>query len=144
MINDQLIINKEYAPLFKKLVQNTKNNISGFLFHDSFHSTPTGSIIDNLIYELRLAQNRGVDIKIYCHSQKQIERLRKYNLKLKLSKGYKTMHSKAWCFDNQYLLVGSHNFTENANSVNLEMSYLTTNKNAIIKYINYFNTIWSL
>src|SRR5574343_892508 len=144
MIDDILIINKEYAPIFKKLVQNSKSSISGFLYHDSFLSTPNGSIIDNLIHELRFAQNRGVDIKIYCHSQKQIERLRRYNFKLKLSKGYKTMHSKAWCFDNNFLIVGSHNFTENACTVNLEMSYLTTNKNAILKYIKYFNTIWSL
>lgn len=144
MIEDHLIINKEYGTLFKKLVQNSKNNICGFLFHDSFFSTPNGSIIDNLIFELRLAKDRGVDIKIYCHSQKQIERLRKFNFKLKLSKGYKTMHSKAWCFDNMYLLVGSHNFTHNACTVNLEMSYITSNKSAILKYINFFNTIWSL
>ena len=54
------------------------------------------------------------------------------------------MHSKAFCFDSDVLIVGSHNFTENANTVNLEMSVLTTDKDDIMKYINYFETLWSL
>lgn len=139
-----LLINKEYVAEFISQVKNSKTSICGFIYHDSFHSSLNGSIIDDFIYQLRLAQNRGVTVKIYCQNQKQIERLRRYNFQLKLAKGFKTMHSKAFCFDNEYLIVGSHNFTENACTVNLEMSYITTDKNAILKFINYFNLLWSL
>lgn len=137
-----LLINREYAKKFKELTKSAKSDIRGFIFHDSFHSKANGSIIDDLICELRLAKSRGVNVEIYCHTQKQIERFRKLNFKVKLSFGYRTMHSKAFCFDNKFLLVGSHNFTENAQTVNLEMSILTTDNDDILKFNKFYNSLW--
>jgi phosphatidylserine/phosphatidylglycerophosphate/cardiolipin synthase-like enzyme len=137
-----LLINKEYAKSFKENCKSAKYIIRGFIYHDSILGKTNGNIIDDLIYELRQAQVRGVVVKIYCQNQAQIEKLRRYNFLLKLAKGFKTMHAKAFCFDTNCLLVGSHNFTENANTVNLEMSIQTNDLNDIIKYINYYENLW--
>lgn len=137
-----LLINGEYTKTFIENIKNAKTCIRGFIYHDSIYMSVNGSIVDNFISELRQAQKRGVVIKILCQNQAQIEKLRRFNFQLKLTRGFKTMHSKAFCFDNDLLIVGSHNFTENANKLNLEMSILTDDKNDIIKYIQYFDTIW--
>lgn len=142
LFKNMLLINKEYAKVFKENCKNSKSIIRGFIYHDSITSEVNGSIIDDLIHELRQAQIRGVTIKIYCQSQAQIEKLRKYNFLLKLAKGFKTMHSKAFCFDDLNLMVGSHNFTDNANTINLEMSIQTQNKDDIMKFIKYYENLW--
>ena len=139
-----LLINAEYSKTFIKNIKNAKTCIRGFIYHDSIYMSVNGSIVDNFITELRQAQNRGVVIKILCQSERQIEKLRRLNFQVKLTRGFKTMHSKAFCFDNNFLIVGSHNFTDNANKLNLEMSILSDDKNDIIKYINYFDTLWQL
>lgn len=137
-----LLINGEYGEEFIKAIKDAKICIRGFIYHDSIYLSLNGSIVDDFISTLRQAQNRGVIIKILCQSQKQIEKLRRLNFNVKLVKGFKTMHSKAFCFDDYSLIVGSHNFTENANKLNLEMSILSYDKNDIMKYTNYFETIW--
>lgn len=136
-----LIINGEYKEKFIELVRNSKYSILGFIYHDSLFSSVNGSVIDSYILELRQAQTRGVNIQILCNSDQQVEKLRKHTIPGKRVIGYKTMHSKAFCFDNNILLVGSHNFTENAVSVNLEMSAILNDQESIQKFVKYFNTL---
>jgi phosphatidylserine/phosphatidylglycerophosphate/cardiolipin synthase-like enzyme len=138
-----LIINGEYKDEFIKSVRNSKSAILGFIYHDSLFSSVNGSVIDSYILELRQAQTRGVSIQILCNSDQQVEKLRKHNIQGKRVIGFKTMHSKAFCFDNNYIIVGSHNFTENAVSVNLEMSAILREQSEVQKFVNYFKIIWS-
>jgi phosphatidylserine/phosphatidylglycerophosphate/cardiolipin synthase-like enzyme len=137
-----LIINGEYKEEFIKSVRNSKSVILGFIYHDSLFSSVNGSNIDSYILELRQAQTRGVNIQILCNSDQQVEKLRKHQLQGKRVVGFKTMHSKAFCFDNEFIILGSHNFTENAISVNLEMSAILKEQTDIQKFVKYFNLIW--
>lgn len=137
-----LLINKEYAKEFIESIKNTKYNIRGYLYHDSIHSEVNGSIIDDIISELRQAKIRGVDIKILCNSQIQVEKLRRYNIDIKRPNGYKTMHSKAFMFDNDKIFVGSHNMTDNAMLLNLEMSAIINDIDSITRFNNFFNITW--
>lgn len=137
-----LLVNGEYHSNFIKSIKNAKSSILGFVFHDSLFSEVNGSIIDYIFSELRQAKTRGVSVKILCHSTEQIERIRRHNLEVKKVSGYKTMHSKAFCFDNTDLYVGSHNMSINAMTVNLEMSAIINDRESIDKFNNYFKLIW--
>lgn len=139
-----LLINGEYAKQFLEHVSNSKNSIRGFIFHDSFFSKVNGSKIDQYILELSKAVKRGVNVEILCNSTAQVEKFRRFNFKIKKAKHFKTMHSKAFLFDNKYLFVGSHNFTENAITLNLEMSVIIQDVEDIEKFNKYFTNIWSL
>jgi phosphatidylserine/phosphatidylglycerophosphate/cardiolipin synthase-like enzyme len=139
-----LIINNEYEKLFLENTKATKYFILAFIYHDSVANSSNTKTIDKFINELKNAKKRGVDIKIICQSQKQLEIFRRYNFDVRVVKGFKTMHAKGWLFDMQTLIVGSHNFTENANTTNLEMSFLTSDIIDLQKYKNYFETIWRL
>lgn len=138
-----LLINGEYANEFISHARNAKNSVMGFVFHDSLHSSSVGSMVDRYFLELRDAKKRGVDVKILCNSEGQVEKIRRYNIAVKRALGFKTMHSKAFLFDNKYLFVGSHNATENAISVNLEMSAIIQDEESIQKFVKYFNILWS-
>ena len=137
-----LLVNGEYHSNFIKSIKNAKHAILGFVFHDSLFSEVNGSIIDYIFSELRQAKNRGVSVKILCHSAEQIEKIRRYNIDVKKVSGYKTMHSKAFCFDNKELYVGSHNMSINAMTVNLEMSAIINDEESIKKFNQHFNIIW--
>lgn len=137
-----LIINNEYEKLFLENTKTAKYFILAFIYHDSVANSSNTKTIDKFINELKNAKKRGVDIKIICQSQKQLEIFRRYNFDVRVVKGFKTMHAKGWLFDMQTLIVGSHNFTENANTTNLEMSFLTSDIIDLQKYKNYFDIIW--
>lgn len=137
-----LLINEEYYKTFLESIKNAKNSILGFVYHDSIYLSITGSKADDYIFALKEAHVRGVSIKILCQSDLQVKKFRPFVSEIKMAKGFKTMHSKAFCFDNEFLILGSHNFTDNAVTKNLEMSTILTDKNDILRFNNYFETVW--
>lgn len=137
-----LIINEEYYRIFLQAIKNAKSSICGFIYHDSVYISVAGSKADDYIFALKEAHVRGVSIKILCQSDLQIKKFRPFVSEIKTAKGFKTMHSKAFCFDNEFLILGSHNFTDNAVTKNLEMSTILTDKNDILRFNNYFETVW--
>lgn len=137
-----LLINEEYYKTFFESIKNAKTCILGFVYHDSIYFSVAGTKTDDLVFALREAKNRGVIVKILCQSYKQVEGFRPFVSEIKIAKGFKTMHSKAFCFDNAFLIAGSHNFTDNAMSINLEMSLTTQNMEEIDKFVRYFESIW--
>lgn len=133
-----LLINSEYYESILYHVKNSISDIYFFLYHDSFSEKVSGSKVDSLLFELQKAKSRGVKIKFICQNLNQLKKLKQYGFEVKKAQGIKTMHSKGVCIDSKYLFVGSHNFTNNAFSLNLEMTLLTEDSEDINKFVKYF------
>lgn len=137
-----LLINKEYERAIIQHIDNTKNDIRFTLFHDSFHSKVNGNVFDRYLLAVIKAQKRGVSIKILCNNEKQVEKLRRYNIQVRKAKGFKTMHAKVFVFDQETMILGSHNLTDNAVTTNLEISVILTDKEIVNRFLKYFDIVW--
>lgn len=137
-----LLINNEYAGAIVQHIRSAKSLIELTLFHDTFNSKVSGSNIDRIIFSLVEAKKRGVTIKIFCNSENQVERFRRYNFQIKKARGFKTMHAKAIIFDREILIMGSHNLSENAMTTNLEISVILNDREIINKLTKYLDILW--
>ena len=137
-----LLINKDFSVEFINKIELSTKQIFGFVYHDSISSCALGSPVDKYIQALRRALARGVDVRIICQTTDQIEKFRRCGVPAKIVYGYKTMHAKGFSFDSNYLIIGSHNFTNNAAQLNLEMSLSISDDIDILAFDCYFNTLW--
>lgn len=138
-----LLINEEYGKTILQHINGATSSIVFTLFNDSFYSKNNNGIFDRYLLAINQAKKRGVDIKILCNSVEQYEKLRRFSLSVRKAKGFKTMHAKVFVFDEKKIVIGSHNMTDNAVTVNLEISVILDDVETIQRFLKYFNIIWS-
>ena len=103
----------------------------------------------HLTEELINAKKRGVDVKIIVdalnasnqHSKHSI--LRSSGILVKAENSAGKMHSKSIISDDEYLIIGSMNFSKSGNSKNDENMIVLKNKKAAEFYKNFFLYQWN-
>ena len=104
-----------------------------------------------LLLKLVEAKNRGVDIKVVVDDvtlrsyPKTIQYLKANGIPVRLDpKGGVTTHAKIVIVDGEWIIIGSHNWTESALSNNNEYSVLIRSKSLAAKVEEYFDGLWRL
>ena len=112
---------------------------------------PTFLITDkNITNELISALNRGVDIKIIMDANStstlhtKYEDLRKRGIQLKFEIFAGKMHTKTMIIDNEYVIMGSMNFSNSGNKYNDENTVIIENSELAKFYKNYFKYLWDI
>lgn len=73
---------------------------------------------------------------------KTAETLRNAGCEAKLAPPYPTIHSKLLIIDDEFVVVGSHNYSKKSHMVNNESSVLIRSKEVARLYKNYFDLRW--
>ena len=112
---------------------------------------PTFFITDTkLVNELILAKKRGVDVKIIADALNSSNRsskqklLRESGIMLKTENYAGKMHSKSIIADDEYLVIGSMNFSNTGNTKNDENLIVIKNHQAAKFYKDYFLYLWDI
>lgn len=106
--------------------------------------------VNNLLNLLADLKRRGVDVRIIVDDETYesypatIEFLKNNTIPVKLdeSRG-RTTHSKIVIIDDDYVFLGSHNWTESALTRNHETSLLVRSRELVSRLKEYFNNIWN-
>ena len=101
-----------------------------------------GSPISLITRKILLFAQSGGRVKILTTDRDCYNRLKDFNVKIKIPRDVKTMHTKAIVFDDQGLLLGSHNLTNSAMQSNNEASLYTSDYEAVAGFTQYFDTLW--
>ena len=102
-----------------------------------------------LVQELINAKNRGVDVKIIADAlnasakYSKIKQLRDEGILVKTENYAGKMHSKTMIIDDEYLIIGSMNFSNSGENKNDENLVILKNKEAAVFYKNYFLYHWN-
>ena len=111
---------------------------------------PTFFVTDkNIVEELIRAKKRGVDVKIILdalsaankHSKHEI--LRQAGIQVKTENYAGKMHTKTIVIDDEFLIIGSMNFSFSGNNKNDENLIVLKNKEASIFYKDFFLYEWN-
>ncbi len=121
-------------------INNSKNSIKVLAF-----ALTNSSISDSLI----AASNRGVQVSVvFDKEQNNYQKYSKYDnlvsngISAVLNNNAKKMHNKVMIFDDNIVLSGSYNFTNQANDKNDENVVLIKNKTIVKKYKDEFKKIY--
>ncbi|MCX7957615.1 MAG: phospholipase D-like domain-containing protein [Deltaproteobacteria bacterium] len=139
----QLVNNKDYLPLLKKIIQNARQNI--IILHQEFL---TGATLDQLQNDLADAKKRGVDIRILLEkdvdgNKQRVDSLKSSGIDAALDSSSKTLHLKLVLSDNKHLLLGSTNFSYSSFQFNNEVNIYVNENETVSKFYEYANAILS-
>ena len=137
-----LIIGKEFANQVVPLIKAAKKNINIIVFDWRWYHDQIGAEIQRFNHALIIARRKGVRIRAITNPFKTISILRELTMEVKkpITKGL--MHTKLMLIDNEIAILGSHNYTMNAFTINYEVSVIIREKEVIERLKQYFDNIW--
>lgn len=140
----QIIIGREYPDIVTSLVKQSKQSIKILIYDWRWYENEIGSRIQSFNNEVMRAVNRGVDVTVLANNHFVETILKDSKIKIKKVNTSKVMHIKMLIFDDEYILLGSHNLTKNAFEINHEMSVLLDDKDSIAKCNLFFDNLCRL
>ncbi len=100
--------------------------------------TPCKSLIKKMVRAVR----RGVKIRVISNYAEVIDTLNILGFYAKKWPASNLMHSKLVIIDNQIVVSGSHNFTGNAFTSNLETSNIFNDEKTAKTFSDFFKNLW--
>jgi len=141
-MKNRLVIGKDYAKEILSLIKNAKSSIYILMFDWRWYTKDISSdmsLINNAI--LRASQKR-LDIRVYCNYAEMCAHLNTLGIKAKCWEKTKLMHAKGILIDNNILVLGSHNLTQSALTLNVEISAVLYDADVCLQFKKYFNSLW--
>ena len=124
-----------------QLIRNSKN----YIYIPTFLITHT-----NISNELIKAKKRGIDVRIIMDANNVYSRntkhaiLRNCGIPLKIENYAGKMHSKTMIIDDEYLILGSMNFSNSGENKNDENLLVIHNPQFVKSYKNFFLYLWQI
>lgn len=141
--SNELILNYDYCEYLIKRVKEAKSSINIHAYAWRWYKNEPEIDIQKLNTEIVKAVKRGCIVRAIINPDTCTQTLRSYGICTRKSIGVKTQHAKAISIDEKMLVIGSHNLTKKANTQNIEISYATSDTQAVDLYTTYFNKLWS-
>lgn len=90
------------------------------------------------------ASRRGVNVQAITNSDEVPKDIVAVNFAIKKWSKTKAMHAKVLVIDRNVIVVGSHNLTQNAMGLNVEISCVVLSEPLAEQLIKYFDSLWLL
>ena len=142
----------------KKLIEtinNTKYSLDVIQYQWNFYSGKPNSEIQKLNRTVMGRGEAGKKIRILLNKEGRGAHLTAINMKakrylgeagikVKMGRTFPINHAKLWIFDDDEVILGSHNLSTRSVTVNNEASVLIKSREVAVEFKRYFNLIWNL
>jgi phosphatidylserine/phosphatidylglycerophosphate/cardiolipin synthase-like enzyme len=140
----ETIIGKEFPEKVIPLIDQAKYSIKIVVFDWRWYPNDPANPVQLFNQAIIRAKRRGVKIQILGNSEDVLKIFREQGIEAKKSVGKNLLHAKMMIFDDKDLVLGSHNFTQNAFTMNFEVSIYVPDCPGMENYLRFFNTLWQL
>lgn len=120
------IIGSDYPRIVIPLINSAKTSIEIVMYDWRWYPNEPAHVVQQLNIALVRAAQRGVKIRAVLNNELVAETLKSVGIKPHLTKARRTIHTKLLLIDRSMLVIGSHNFTRNAFTSNIETSIAVT------------------
>lgn len=138
IIKNEILIGKQYAKELISRINSANKNIYVFMYDWRWYKNDFACDMSQINQALVRAVRRGVKVNAILNSNEVIETLKSLGINAVKWNENKLMHAKAVIIDEWVSLVGSHNFSESAMGLNLEISQVSEDEYTAKKIITYF------
>jgi len=136
------IIGKEFADKIIPLIEQSKKSIDIIVYDWKWYPDQVGSAIQRFNNAIINSAKKGKKVRVITTSNFINRTLSELNIQTKKWSSRKTLHTKLTLIDNQIAILGSHNYTMNAFTINYEVSVIIREE-AVVKRLNqYFENLW--
>lgn len=137
----EVIIGKQYPQKVIPLIDNAKKSIRIVVFDWRWYPYDASHPVQLFNQALIRAKRRGVQVSVIANATDIIDILKKEGIDAKKPPTPHLIHSKMIIIDDNILIIGSHNFTQSAFTMNHEVSIIIENDPNISECIKYFNNL---
>ena len=138
------ISGREYPKRIIPLIEKAKNTIDVVVFDWRWYPQDPGAICQLFNQSILRAARRGVKIRVIANNDQIIDILKKEGCEAVRLKTAKLVHCKLMIIDESIIITGSHNFTQSAFQMNLELSVIIDEGEPRENFNLFFNNLWSL
>lgn len=138
------IIGSDYTKLVIPLIENARHSIDICMYDWRWYFDNAEHPVQLFNMALVRAVRRGVRVRCLTNTDLLIDTLNNLKMKARTLKDTRVLHSKLVIFDNQTLVIGSHNLTSNAFTRNLETSVIVEIPQGQTRFQEYFNNLYGL
>lgn len=141
---NQLLIGREYLPVLIEAIEEARQTIDVMMFDWRWYMSDFSCDVQLLNQALVRAMRRKVKIRAYVSKGKVKPRLEKLGFIVKECSQNVLMHGKVCVIDRKIIVLGSHNWTTNAMTKNVEVSLIEESEPKAARFLAYFETLWQL
>jgi phosphatidylserine/phosphatidylglycerophosphate/cardiolipin synthase-like enzyme len=139
----QTIIGANYPLKIIPLIEKAKKSIDLIVFDWRFYPNEPGNPAQKFNNALISAIRRGVEVRGVANMKDIAEVMNKLGAKIRNLNTRRLVHTKLMMIDNEQVIIGSHNFTQSAFTLNFEVSILLDDQNLISELKEYFTNLYN-
>lgn len=139
-----LIIGKEFAANVIPFIEQSKKTIDIVVFDWRWYPDQIGSAIQKFNNAIITQSKKNTKFRIITNCQNTLNILAQNGLKIKQWQSKKLLHTKLMIIDNEIVILGSHNYTMSAFTINYEVSVIIQDKEVVNRLRTYFESLWWL
>ena len=136
------IIGKEFPQKVIPLIKQAKKSIDIVIYDWRWYPDQIGSSIQLFNNAIINASKKNIDVKVITYATHTLEILSVLGIKTTKLPSRRPLHTKLMIIDNQKVIIGSHNYTMNAFTINYEVSAIIQDEEVVKRLIQYFQNLW--
>jgi len=136
------IIGKEFPDIVIPMIEKARKSIDIIVYDWRLYPDQIGAKIQRFNNAIIQSAQKNIKVRTISNSWKTLRVLEKFKIKVKKISTRGIIHTKLMIIDNEVAILGSHNYTMNAFTINLEVSVIIMNKEVIERLKTYFKNLW--
>jgi len=136
-----LIIGKEFSKKVVPLINDSKRSIKVIVFDWRWYPNEPSNPVQLFNQAIIQARRRGVSVEVITNCEDIVKRLNDQGCEAKKLRTEKLVHAKLMIIDGLQAVIGSHNYTQNAFTMNHELSIIIDDSIMINGFEDYFKSL---
>lgn len=138
----ETIVGKQFPEKVIPLLDNAKNSVDIIVFDWRWYPQDPGSQCQLFNQSIVRAVRRGVKVRAIANNNQIVEVLKSVGCEAKKLLTAKLVHCKLMIIDDQIVVIGSHNYTQSAFQMNLELSIILEQPDKMADFKSFFNNLF--
>jgi len=140
----QAIIGKDFPKVVIPKINDAKKSIKIVVFDWRWYPNDIGNPVQLFNQSIVRAIRRNVEVKVIANSQDIVNTLNSLGAKAKKMITKNLVHAKMLIIDDSIVIVGSHNYTQSAFTMNYEISALYNGVESAKQFSDFFASLYAL
>ena len=136
------IIGKQFPQKVIPLIDEAKNSIKIVVFDWLWYPNDPANPVQLFNQSIIRARRRGVKVQVVTNIQYVINVLKQEGCEAKKPMTNRLIHPKMMIIDDEILVIGSHNYTQSAFTMNHEISAIIKGRQDLAGFLKFFNDLF--
>lgn len=142
--NCEVIIGRDFPKKVIPLIDSALSSIRIIVFDWRWYPNDPGNPVQLFNQAIVRAVKRGVKVDAIANSDDIISVLKSVGVNAKKLSAKNLVHAKLLIIDDISIVIGSHNYSQSAFTMNFEVSIYISYFNGVDYLIKFFNSLWQL